>query len=102
LFQFPQPFPSYLPPPGAKVEAKAEPDVPAPPQSEEKKDIKPKVGAKDVKPSAAALRKLSGKTTEPPRPQGRVGSLVVMKSGKVKVVMGQDIVMSVCQVRGQS
>jgi DNA-directed RNA polymerase III subunit RPC4 len=51
-----------------------------------------KEGIKDVKPSLAALR---GRKKAAPPPQGRIGTLVVMKSGKVKMVMGDDIVMNV-------
>lgn len=51
-------------------------------------DIKP-----DVKPSDAQLRAQNMRKKK--YPEGRVGSLVVMKSGKVKVVMGNDIVMNV-------
>ena len=51
-----------------------------------------KEGVKDAKPSIQALK--SKKKAQPP-PDGRIGTLVVMKSGKVKLVMGKDIVMNV-------
>ncbi|BEI88178.1 uncharacterized protein CcaverHIS019_0108960 [Cutaneotrichosporon cavernicola] len=71
-FQFPTTFPRF---------ASRDPQP-----EEEKKE--------DVKPPPAALRK---KKVLPP-PEGRVGTLVVMKSGKVKLVLGegeQGIVMNV-------
>lgn len=71
-FQFPSTFPHF---------------VSREPQPEDEKK-------EDVKPTPASLRK---KQTLPP-PEGRVGTLCVMKSGKVKLVIGegeQGIVMDV-------
>lgn len=50
----------------------------------------------DVKPSSASLKKKKAAVVPPP--QGRIGTLCVMKSGKVKLVMGEGdagIVMNV-------
>ena len=62
------------------------------PEGDVKPDVKPDI--KDVKPSAAQLRAKKG-APPPPPPEGRIGTLCVMKSGKVKMVMGDDIVMNV-------
>ncbi|EIW72308.1 hypothetical protein TREMEDRAFT_24620 [Tremella mesenterica DSM 1558] len=72
MFQFPQKFPSY---------------VGLGPIDVSQDDVKP-----DVKPTAAALR---AQNKLFPPPEGRVGTMVVYKSGKVKLVMGDDIVMDV-------
>jgi hypothetical protein len=53
-----------------------------------------KEGIKDVKPSVAQMRAAKKKGALPP-PEGRIGTLVVMKSGKVKMVLGDGIVMDV-------
>ncbi|WVQ79469.1 hypothetical protein IAT38_001568 [Cryptococcus sp. DSM 104549] len=76
IFQFPQLFPKY--------DAPGPVDLTGPSTLAE---VKP-----DVKPTAAQLR---GKKLVEPTPEGRVGTMVVMKSGKVKMVMGDDIVMNV-------
>jgi DNA-directed RNA polymerase III subunit RPC4 len=75
IFQFPHLFPRF--------EASGPVDM----TQEDTKE-----GIKDVKPSLAALR---GRKKAAPPPQGRIGTLVVMKSGKVKMVMGDNIVMNV-------
>lgn len=54
-----------------------------------KPDIKP-----DVKPSIAGRPGAQRPMARGP-PEGQVGKLVVMKSGKVKMIMGDDIVMNV-------
>jgi len=46
----------------------------------------------DIKPTAAQLK--PKKKILPP-PEGRVGTMVIMKSGKVKIVLGNEIVMKV-------
>nr|ADE10081.1 RNA pol Rpc4 [Tremella fuciformis] len=76
VFQMPPKMPRFLP--TGPIDATA---------NDETKD-----GVKDVKPSTQALK---GKKKAQPPPDGRIGTLVVMKSGKVKLVMGQDIVMNV-------
>jgi DNA-directed RNA polymerase III subunit RPC4 len=48
--------------------------------------------SKDVKPDVRGQAKKHG--IKPP--EGRIGSLVVMKSGRVKMVLGDGIVMNVC------
>jgi hypothetical protein len=56
-------------------------------------DLKPNGGADnkpDVKPTLNQLKK-----KKEVLPEGRVGTLVIMKSGKVKLVFGEDIVMNV-------
>jgi DNA-directed RNA polymerase III subunit RPC4 len=80
MFQFPTLFPNYIP--------KAPVDMTG--NGETKPDVKP-----DVKPDLSKLTGPAGRKKKPQHPEGRVGSLVVMKSGKVKVVMGDDIVMNV-------
>jgi hypothetical protein len=56
-----------------------------------REDVKP-----DIKPTAAQLRDKRAKEKIAKAPEeGRVGTLVVMKSGKVKMVLGDDIVMNV-------
>jgi hypothetical protein len=54
-----------------------------------KPDIKP-----DVKPNTAARAAQQKALVRGPM-EGQVGKLVVMKSGKVKMIMGDDIVMNV-------
>lgn len=56
----------------------------------DEKEAKP-----DLKPTAAQLKAQAVKAKRALQPEGRIGSLVVMKSGKVKVIMGNDIVMNV-------
>lgn len=75
IFQFPHLFPKFNP--AGPVDL-TNPDG----------DVKP-----DIKPTAAQLR--AKKNVVEPTPEGRVGTMVVMKSGKVKIVMGKDIVMDV-------
>ncbi|EJT53271.1 hypothetical protein A1Q2_03622 [Trichosporon asahii var. asahii CBS 8904] len=87
-FQFPHMFPKFKPPPepvvdvdgaaeGAAGAGGAAAGATGAGAEAEKKEEKPKLAA------AAAGRK---KPTPPPT--GRIGSLVVLKSGKVKMVMG--------------
>ena len=75
IFQFPHLFPHFIPP--GPIDVTAE------------EDVKP-----DVKPTAAQL-KAKAKGPAPPPPEGRIGTMVVMKSGRVKMVLGKDIVMDV-------
>lgn len=87
-FQFPTIFPKFV--------SRAPVDV----DEEKKDDGAAAVGAekkdeKDVKPTAAQLRR---KKAALPPPEGRIGTLCVMKSGKVKLVLGEGdsgIVMNV-------
>ncbi|WWC65553.1 uncharacterized protein I303_108171 [Kwoniella dejecticola CBS 10117] len=105
IFQFPHLFPKFLPStPVDLTQTDTKPDITASttastngtahsatngPLKDVKPDIKP-----DVKPTPAQLRAGAKKGPEPV-PEGRVGTMVVMKSGKVKIVMGKDIVMNV-------
>ncbi|GMK54902.1 hypothetical protein CspeluHIS016_0114880 [Cutaneotrichosporon spelunceum] len=75
-FQFPSTFPRF---------ASREP-----PPDEEKKEDKDK----DVKPAPVRKRKVL------PPPEGRVGTLCVMKSGKVKLVLGEGEAGIVMNVNG--
>jgi DNA-directed RNA polymerase III subunit RPC4 len=80
-FQFPNLFPKFHP---RKIDATGE-NV----NGDAKPDIKP-----DLKPTAAQL-KGKKKVLDVPPVEGRIGTLCVMKSGKVKMVLGDDIVMNV-------
>lgn len=58
-------------------------------------DVKPgETGEKetkpDIKPTAQQLKK-----KKEVLPEGRIGTMVIMKSGKVKMVFGEDVVMNV-------
>ena len=64
--------------------------APAPAPADVKPDIKP-----DIKPNVAARAGARGGVSKALSPEGQVGKLVVMKSGKVKLIMGDDIVMNV-------
>ncbi|WVQ96365.1 hypothetical protein IAU59_003470 [Kwoniella sp. CBS 9459] len=101
IFQFPNLFPKFAPsdPVDLTQEVKPDPSAPTPgpgpaaagSAGSAQADIKP-----DIKPTAAQLRAGQGRKGQPePLPEGRVGTMVVMKSGKVKMVMGKDIVMNV-------
>ncbi|KAK6909021.1 hypothetical protein I203_103031 [Kwoniella mangroviensis CBS 8507] len=93
IFQFPHLFPKFLPATPVDLTTDTKPDINNPTTTgSAQKDIKP-----DIKPTAAQLRSIGpgGKKLPEPLPEGRVGTMVVMKSGKVKIVMGKDIVMNV-------
>ncbi|WVF68825.1 hypothetical protein IAT40_003598 [Kwoniella sp. CBS 6097] len=97
IFQFPNLFPKFAPSDPVDLTQEVKPDssaptgAAAPASSAPQADIKP-----DIKPTAAQLRAGQGKKGQAePLPEGRVGTMVVMKSGKVKMVMGKDIVMNV-------
>ncbi|KAK4683526.1 DNA-directed RNA polymerase III subunit RPC4, partial [Tremellales sp. Uapishka_1] len=80
IFQFPHLFPKFT--------ASGPVDLSAETESKE--------GIKDVKPTPAALaRAKREKEKNLPPPEGKIGTLVVMKSGKVKMVLGNDVVMNV-------
>lgn len=88
MFQFPQSFPQFEPRPidATNIEDGS--------NGEKKPDIKPNI---DVKPNIQASGPLVGarsKKNQAP-PEGRIGTMVVMKSGKVKMILGEDIVMNV-------
>lgn len=83
MFQFPHLFPNF----------KASGPVDMTQDGDTKEAIK------DTKPTIAQLRAQKRRGGAPP-PEGRIGTLVVMKSGKVKMVLGDGIVMDVsaCQI----
>ncbi|ORY35029.1 RNA polymerase III RPC4-domain-containing protein [Naematelia encephala] len=75
MFQFPHLFPKFLS------------SDPVDMTKDEKPDIKPDI-------AAAPSTKGKKKANLPP-PEGRIGTMVVMKSGRVKMVLGDNIVMNV-------
>jgi DNA-directed RNA polymerase III subunit RPC4 len=89
MFQFPNLFPRFEDP--KPVDATEE--TPATNGDTASKDVKPDVKP-DIKPNALQLRGNAKKHGVKP-PEGRIGSLVVMKSGRVKMVLGDGIVMDV-------
>ncbi|WRT69389.1 uncharacterized protein IL334_006373 [Kwoniella shivajii] len=104
IFQFPHLFPKFLPsdpvdltqPSTSNGDLKPVTSAAAPSASANgsaTKDIKPDVKP-DIKPNVGQLRGGVKKPIEH-QPEGRIGTMVVMKSGKVKIVMGKDIVMNV-------
>ena len=82
VFQFPNLFPKFSQPVIAATDGVGADG------SDEKPDIKP-----DIKPTLAQLRSQKKRDEKPV--EGRIGTLCVMKSGKVKMGMGDDIVMNV-------
>lgn len=90
MFQFPNLFPKFED--TRPVDATDEPAVNG--DAERPKDVKPDVKP-DIKPTPLQLRGQAKKHGVKP-PEGRIGSLVVMKSGRVKMVLGDGIVMNVC------
>lgn len=139
LFQFPEPFPKFLPNPAtsyaakieelkrqavaaASVKAEVKPngilkkavtfdadgDVPmedkpegAGSGDEEKKPTKDKIAAREAKQAKAEAEARHKMIAEYERKennrkaQGRIGTLVVTKSGRAKMVLSEDIVMDV-------
>ena len=79
-FQFPNLFPHFSA--AGPVDLTAE-DT----KAEAKPDIKP-----DVK---ATVSRKAADRKKGPSPDGRVGTMVIMKSGRVKLVLGTDIVLNV-------
>lgn len=124
LFQFPNPFPHFVPDPelslvkdfdvhypplaaAAKKETPTSPDKPhgilkkvqfGEGVKVEDKDDKKEARriAKEQEERKAMLRELQKQEAQR-KPEGRIGTLVVMKSGRVKMVLGKDIVMDVSQ-----
>lgn len=139
MFQFPEPFPKFLPNPATSLAAKIEElkakavaaaTVKAESQpngilkkkvsfdgkgdanmegkadgagsgDDEKKPTKDKIAAKEAKQAKAeaderykTIADLERKERER-KAQGRIGTLVVTKSGRAKMVLGKDIVMDV-------
>lgn len=121
MFQFPDPFPDFVPHQDysllqgnealAAAQVKADPDKPSGILRKSVKFDAPSGTAPDtpnddeaaikVKQEAESKEKFLAelRARESARkPEGRVGTLVVMKSGKVKMVMGDGIVMDVSLV----
>jgi DNA-directed RNA polymerase III subunit RPC4 len=93
MFQFPNLFPRFEDP--KPVDATEEtPATNGEAANGNAKDVKPDVKP-DIKPTPLQLRGNAKKHGVKP-PEGRIGSLVVMKSGRVKMVLGDGIVMNVC------
>lgn len=98
MFQFPNLFPRFEDTRPVDVSAtvdeapKANGDATSA-DKEKGKDTKPDIKP-DIKPTPAQLRGNAKKFGIKP-PEGRIGSLVVMKSGRVKMVLGEGIVMDV-------
>jgi DNA-directed RNA polymerase III subunit RPC4 len=93
-FQFPSNMPKFVAPaPPPDADADADGDV-----AMASAELKP-----ETKPAATHLKKRRNPTAPPP--EGRIGTLVVMKSGKVKMVMGEGanaIVMNVSRQKHSS
>lgn len=84
IFQFPHLFPNFLPSGSIDLTATAE-------------DVKP-----DIKPTPTQLKAAGPgapgkKSKSPPKPppEGRIGTLVCTRKGRVKMVLGDGIVMDV-------
>jgi DNA-directed RNA polymerase III subunit RPC4 len=93
MFQFPNLFPKFED--TKPVDATAEdPPMTNGNAAEKGKDVKPDVKP-DIKPTPAQLRAQVKKNGGIKPPEGRIGSLVVMRSGRVKMVLGDGIVMNV-------
>lgn len=89
IFQFPNLFPQFVP--------TGPVDLTAGGQTE---DVKP-----DIKPTATQLKSANGlagskkgKAPAKPPPEGRIGTLICTKKGRVKMVLGEGIVMDVCRL----
>lgn len=92
MFQFPQFFPKFDPRPIDATNLKSEVNASSDVKPDTKPDIKPNVDIKpDIRPGAPGSRT---RKAQPP-PEGQIGTMVVMKSGKVKMILGKDIVMNV-------
>jgi hypothetical protein len=128
LLQFPDPFPAFVPDPARsflkdvdvedlKPKSELLGDAQAEPESASKDKDKAKKGVsfadkdkdapevvvkkeddKEKKAKEAKLKALMAKE-KARKPEGRIGTMVVMKSGKVKMVLGDGIVMDVSSVR---
>ncbi len=107
LFQFPNPFPHFVPNPDFSllrdVDTMRSPEQK--PHGILKKSVQFDAGAKDEKKDAKrplkeneekrkAYKELEAKE-KLRKPEGRIGTLVIMKSGKAKMVLGDGIVMDV-------
>jgi len=128
LLQFPDPFPAFVPDPSRsflkdvdvddlKPKSELSGDIPAESESASKEKDKAKKGVsfaekdkdgaevvvkkeddKEKKAKDAKLKALMAKE-KARKPEGRIGTMVVMKSGKVKMVLGDGIVMDVSPSR---
>lgn len=113
VFQFPDPFPHFVPNPALSLlngveDVKPEPADAAAPKSILKKSVAfadgeaPAAAASEDKPDKVKEEQVESKDRAELRarelarmPEGRIGTLVVMKSGKTKMVLGNGIVMDV-------
>lgn len=99
MFQFPNLFPKFedtRPIDAATTgtdDIKPNPQATANGTTEKSKDVKPDIKP-DLKPTPAQLRGNAKKYGVKPL-EGRIGSLVIMRSGRVKMVLGDGIVMDV-------
>lgn len=99
MFQFPNLFPKFEDtrpleiPEDTKPSGATAPTANGNASPEKGKDVKPDIKP-DIKPTPAQLRGAAKKYGIKP-PEGRIGSLVVMRSGRVKMVLGDGIVMNV-------
>lgn len=98
MFQFPNLFPKFedtrpIDAAAGVDDIKPNPQATANGSTEKTKDVKPDIKP-DLKPTPAQLRGNAKKYGVKP-PEGRIGSLVIMRSGRVKMVLGDGIVMDV-------
>lgn len=97
FFQFPKPFPKFLPTPVASAPGAAESmDVddaaPGPPAAKKGVSFAAEVKTeKDLKPSVSAPKAKA----EIRRPEGQIGELITTKKGKVKMRLGNGILYDV-------
>ena len=109
MFQFPNLFPKFedtrpvdITAPSTSAAATGTDETKPNPQAttngttEKPKDVKPDIKP-DIKPTPAQLRGNAKKYGIKP-PEGRIGSLVIMRSGRVKMVLGDGIVMDVRRI----
>ncbi|KAL7414720.1 RNA polymerase III RPC4-domain-containing protein [Mrakia frigida] len=104
FFQFPRQFPTFLPIPDVEDDDDDGMDVDgAASSSSSKKNVS---FASDTKPGSSSSAKEPSVKKEdskagilskkpPPPPEGQIGTLLVMKSGKVKMRLGKDIYLDV-------
>lgn len=100
MFQFPNLFPKFedtrpleVADETTKPSGAGAPTANGGASPDKSKDVKPDIKP-DIKPTPAQLRGSAKKYGVKP-PEGRIGSLVVMRSGRVKMVLGDGIVMNV-------
>ena len=102
FFQFPRQFPTFLPLPEVDDEEPEAMDVDGASAASRKavsfaSDTKPASSSSAATPSVKKEDSKSGilpKKPAPP-PEGQIGELLIMKSGKVKMRLGKDIMLDV-------